>query len=669
MNRASYVRRIVGCFSSLCLALLFAVGLSSSGTLLAQEPPEPAEVSEPADSVVPANTDLPTLEKPPAAVPPVEAEEGAPPEPVDESPVEEASANEPAESKPEVMPPDEAPIDPAHPKAVEKKQPATGSEDVALAELRRRAPRELLEIAGIDRSQLRPLQDGWPLGDNELEITLKLLYRISRFGQVDTALWSDPNIPLMLMANHPEDYRLQMYLLRGRVTEVRVEHPPQEVVDRYDFQEYYSCLVELDDANYPVLVVTPTIPKQWDLTKPINEPVSAQGMFVKVGEQRGDLMQLVFLASRIAWHPNHVEEEKSTQAVNLGMIELGRLGMDVGLLDLVQNRERITERDREAFYQMLAAVSRAPQNQLNRFALANLPELQKTWVSEIATNKKELLEQQAALKAFQGSAAEKQKLARQVEALTRRIPVLQKAVQDAQKGIYSVYPLFNLADEQHGQLVFLKGVARWVMKVELANPRNPESNSDIITRFGIDHYYQVAIFTDDSSDNPIIICVRDLPKGFPSNGKLNEAVQVAGFFFKTWAYFTTEGAKAEGQNPPEQHRQLAPLLIARSLTWVRDEAPPADSGVALTLAFVFMGLVVVAAVSVWNFNKRDEKFRKEVIVRKYDTEPGTSLNDAGLETVDGPDFSHLHEEGTATGVPKDSAATSGTDASPPSHSL
>jgi hypothetical protein len=535
------------------------------------------------------------------------------------------------------------------PGTAETKAAAALADEVALAELRRTAPRKLLEIAGIDSSQLRPLQDGWPLGDNVLEITLKLLYRIRRFGHVDTTLWSHPNAPLMLMANHPADYRLQMYALRGRVVEVNEEQPPQEMVERYDFQKYYSCLVELEDSHYPVKIVTPSIPKQWDLTKPIEEPISAQAMFIKVGERRGDLMQLVFLAPRIAWHPNKVQGNQNEQSVNFGMTELGRLGMDVGLFDSVQNREGITERDREAFYQLLAAVERAPQNQLARIAMANLPELQKVWHSEIASNSQALVEQRAALKAFKGSATEKEKLSERVKATTRRVAVLQKAEKDAQQGHYSVYPLFNLADEQHGQLVFLEGVARRAIKVELANPRDPNSNRDIIERFGIDHYYELAIFTEDSGDNPIIICVRELPTGFPTGSALNEAVRVACFFFKTWAFYTTEGVNAKEQNPPVPRRQLAPLLIARAPIWVKDEPLPADSSVAATIGTVFVVLMMLAAFSVWRFNRRDEAFRKNVMARKYDIDSGMSLNDAGLVTVDGPDFSHLGEEGNATG--------------------
>ena len=613
--------------------------------LYAQEPPEPTDAA-----VLEPESHLSLIA------------EGAPPEPVEEAlmpetattealstdlptleiPQGEASKDD-VEADDALVPPDESPVDDSQPGAALKEG------DPALERLRRTAPRDLLEIAGIDASQLRPLYDGWPLGDNELEITLKLLYRVRRFGQVDTTLWSQPIVPLAAMAKSPRDYRLQMFALRGRVVQVSVENPPPEMIERYDFDKFYACLVELEGSQHPVLVVTPTIPGKWDLTQPIDEPVSAQGLFVKAGERRGDLIQLVFLASRLAWHPDQAASAATAVGINPGLAELGRLGMDLGLFDGVQNRERITDRDREAFYQLLAAVGRAPQNQLARIAKANLPRMREHWRDEIGDGAKELVELREALQGFQGPAEERDALSQRVEETNRRLSVLQRAEKDAGEGRYSVYPLFNLSDEQHGQLVFLEGVARRVMKVEVANPRNPDSNRDILTRFGIDHYYEIAIFTKDSTDNPLIVCARELPAGFPQGSNVNQAVQIAGFFFKTWAYFTTEGVHATGQEPPAARRQLAPLLIARAPIWVKDPPLPDSRGVAATIGAIFLGLMVLASFSVWMFNRKDEQFRKNVMVRKYEPEQGTSLDDVGLITVDGPDFRYLNEQAQDAG--------------------
>ena len=69
------------------------------------------------------------------------------------------------------------------------------------------------------------------------------------------------------------------------------------------------------------------------------------------------------------------------------------------------------------------------------------------------------------------------------------------------------------------------------------------NDPDIVARFGIDHYYQVSLFTDDSYDKhwnpqPLTFCLRELPEGMPYGNlpRYGETVRMAGFFFKTWSY-------------------------------------------------------------------------------------------------------------------------------------
>ncbi len=63
-------------------------------------------------------------------------------------------------------------------------------------------------------------------------------------------------------------------------------------------------------------------------------------------------------------------------------------------------------------------------------------------------------------------------------------------------------PLFNEPASQRGRLVLLSGSARDVLRVDVPD-------RDIQERFGIRHYYQVHLFTDDSQGNSLIICVRE----------------------------------------------------------------------------------------------------------------------------------------------------------------
>ena len=226
---------------------------------------------------------------------------------------------------------------------------------------------------------------------------------------------------------------------------------------------------------------------------------------------------LVFAAPRLAWYPDNL---------------LGKLGMDFGLLDSPQARKPFNPRnpeDREAFYQLLAAVGRADPGQLLQAAEEDLPKTPAAWRSTDQQGQEQ----------------------------------------------YSVVPLFNEPATQPGRLVELFGTARLIEEVHL----DPRLDADIIARFGLDHYYQVSLFTDDSQGNPVTFCIRELPEGMPYGNlpHYGETVRIAGFFFKTWSYGVpkmTDPALDPGD--PKTHQQLSPLLIGRSLTWY--PAPqPADN--------------------------------------------------------------------------------------------
>jgi hypothetical protein len=98
-------------------------------------------------------------------------------------------------------------------------------------------------------------------------------------------------------------------------------------------------------------------------------------------------------------------------------------------------------------------------------------------------------------------------------------------------------------------------------------------------RFGLDHYYLIELFTNDSQGNPLTFDVRELPPGFPQTGQLYEPVCIAGFTAALW-------------------------------------------------------------LAVWRWNRSGQKFHKQVLER-FGGAAATSLNDAGFDHHGRPDFSHL----------------------------
>jgi hypothetical protein len=126
-----------------------------------------------------------------------------------------------------------------------------------------------------------------------------------------------------------------------------------------------------------------------------------------------------------------------------------------------------------------------------------------------------------------------------------------------------------------GKLVMFEGDARRCVEVRVDDP-------DVRERFGIERYYEIAMFTDDSQGNPLIFCVLELPKGMPVGEDIHERMRIAGFFLKSWAY--PQGAG--GKNAEGAKQQLAPLILGRD---ARRFERQASGGVV-------MGSIVVGAI-------------------------------------------------------------------------
>jgi len=276
--------------------------------------------------------------------------------------------------------------------------------------------------------------------------------------------------------------------------------------------------------------------------------------------------------------------------------KLGNLGYDVGLLDTARTGKPLGAHDREAFYAMLAAVMRAEPGQLMQWAQRRLEEL----------------------------------------------PEDQVRVDEGKK-YFSVVPLFNDPRNQRGKLFWLQGTARRIQRIEVNDP-------DIRARYGIDHYYQIALFTPDSASlggyrNPIWFCVRELPEGMPSSAKTDFTahVRVAGFFLKTWAY-RRDALPEEIESGMNSPVQLAPLLIGRRPIYI---PPPEGVGLHPAVGLVAGLLFVVALagiwIAVWRYNRADREFQRRTLAKQYQTPEGVSLNDLGIEARDGPDFTGLRE--------------------------
>lgn len=292
---------------------------------------------------------------------------------------------------------------------------------------------------------------------------------------------------------------------------------------RISDEQWFLCDLSLAET-FSLKCIVPKIPEKWKSpqidpgeSEPdsplhlLDEKVGIFGLILKHEPEP------VLLADRIRWYPETL---------------LGKYGMDMGTLDAVpplaieqwirESRSgkiplknvdlktlRFTESDVEPFYQMLRAAARIPAKEINE----QIREEEKTQAGKN----------------------------------------------------FSVIDLFNRPHTQQGRLVRLSGNARRIDRIMVEDP-------EVKKRFGIDHYYQIAFFTPDSQNNPLVFCICEIPGGLPRDNdpSLNVPISLSGFFYKTWAY------RKSGSSQDASEIQFAPLLIGAKVDWFQTAEPLQD---------------------------------------------------------------------------------------------
>ncbi|MEX0977251.1 MAG: hypothetical protein WDZ48_00270 [Pirellulales bacterium] len=430
----------------------------------------------------------------------------------------------------------------------------------------RPSPRELLELFSIDDALFGSFADDRPLDPSEREKLVLLLHRLRQIPLGTMEDFSLPGRAMRSIRANPDEYRGEVFSVPGFVQYVAREELPPEAREKFQLDAWYRCqIVTFLGTN--VTLYAASIPRAWKLDVPLEERCDALAMFVKVlapaaaGQDEADIRQdddagskqtsFLFVAPRVAWHPNTM---------------LGELRMDVGLFDDVRDRGGLDER--ECFYQLLAAATRAGDGRIERAARAQL------------TDRQDLLER-VARNRHQGEKAR---------------AAAERALKRAAKNADDVVPLFNEPASQRGRLLVLSGEALRAIEVRVNDP-------DIVKRFGIDHYFEVEIVTEDSQNNPIACCLVALPPDMPLGEAIHENVSVSGFFLKTWAFDAQKTSDLAGPGDSKR-QQLAPLLIGKTLRVIK---PPAAAPQSPTLAIGIVLAILLGAALMWQLRRAERR--------------------------------------------------------------
>lgn len=454
-----------------------------------------------------------------------------------------------------------------------------------------------LELADWTESRFAKFADGEPLAvDEEAEID-RLVQRLANF---DRRLFRQPTpqkVTTRQLLERPQSYRGRLVRLDGKVDHTN-RRPPDAEAGR--------CWVSAREDTNRFHIATAQLPAAWR-SGARGESMSVTGIFVKNTLDDNPLDDNLFegarqrmpviAASRVSWYPTKVMP-KGTDGqpeVNYGMSVLGTLGVDVATLDTVKHRRPLGKSDTDAFYEVLGGLQEVSEAKLVEWAERQLRRHREEW---------------AAL--AESETGQRQALA---------MEVARQAKEDA----YSVAPYFNVPREQVGALATFDGVVRRVLRIEVGGDLDAKAA-------GIDHYYELALFTGDSRGNPVFFCVTDLPSGFPTGDDLSEPVRVAGFFFKSWRY--AAGRQAEGRASKAGGHgntlyQYAPLFIGRAPLRIVPE--PADSRWGLLAGVGFLLLLATVWLAQWRLVTTDKSFARQTLQRLQ-------------RSADPPDFNQAAED-------------------------
>ena len=451
----------------------------------------------------------------------------------------------------------------------------------ALPARRLGGPREMLDLYGIDASQLATFNDGEALGPQDEEAIVRLLYQMARFPLNDIARWAKPPAELPAFESEPLRQHGNVFRIQARATRyVRVDLLP-EVAERFEFEHYFIVDAELSEGLGKAAICTRAIPASWRGNNELDEPISALAFLLKVTSREKTTPAFAFAAHRVAWHPRVASESRG---ISPSTTYLASQGMDVGLFDAVRrtNKKPMSPADRECFYQLFAAVNHAHRSELKS---------QGDPAIDLAALLQKSSQQHGRLMMVRGTA--------------RRAMAVRVDDDDIRE---------RFGIEQYYQLdIFI-----------------PLRDQEV--RIGHDEHGDAKTFTNSY---PVTVCVLDLPPDLPASPDLREEVAIPAAFFKLWAYHSQFVSSVE-----KDHLQVSPMFIG-AMPVVVDLTPKTNPYVSFAVAGGFALVLAGLWFALWRSGRSDSRFSQTVLKRQHELQPGESLDDAELAARDGPDFSNL----------------------------
>ncbi len=403
---------------------------------------------------------------------------------------------------------------------------------------------EILRKFDIGDSQLGGFFSGQPLGTAEQEVLAKILYRWSRLGQENVESWRQKGVTWDQVVAEPVQHRGEIHHFRGRATHAAKFMLAPEIAERLEFDHYFVATVKIHDSPSVALVYARFLPAAWKLDAEIDEPVSVDGLFLKVGDAAAEPPPLIFAAERIAWHP-----DKPRPEVHIGpdQVALAQAGVDWGLYEVVkaENGRGIGGPDREPFYQTLAVLAGEKGPKLPEPANSvDIPLLLQRAETALGSRMK-------------------------VRGIARRITKVTVSAEDIRQR-------FGI---DHYYEIDVSVVLDKPMKVA----KSAQDKDALLY----------------ANDFPVVLLVPRLPANLREGERLHDEIAAAATFYKLWTYQSSYASQ-------KNKRQAAPLLMASEVRLIQKGNPL--SGYTGTIATTAMILAAgTFFVVYWWFRLSDRK--------------------------------------------------------------
>ncbi|RIK79724.1 MAG: hypothetical protein DCC67_10170 [Planctomycetota bacterium] len=355
----------------------------------------------------------------------------------------------------------------------------------------------------------------------------------------------------------------------------------------------YRCRIDMA-AGGPLVVFSADVPKAWltaDRAAEMSEPVALRGVLLRSASDAASEPAVV-LTNRFQWFPN--------KGVPAGTLWLASRGFDAALLDDVRQGRPLAKpdesREAAAFYRMLDELAAASPKELTHLACEAVAEAAANWASRAKSAGREADRLADRLKTSSGE--DREALQRRAAALRREQSMAANVAERAEHGLSSVWPMFLEPEESAGQFFVIEGVARRAVRILADQPLA-----------GLTHYYELDVFPPDSQNLPVVCCVARLPRGFPTGDVIREPVQVAGVFFKRWAYARRPGADSTSDRRLPA-RLAPPLVLAAEPVWL-PRAAPGDAGRGLWAGAMLLVAIGVSGLLFARRARRDRLARRQ----------------------------------------------------------